>query len=152
MSIEAKLDEDLKSAMRAKDADKVACIRHLRAKVQEAVNAPGFRGPTDDAFYRSMAAAYVRQLQKALGELELAGDRGKELRDKYGAEIAYLSQYLPKLLDEQQTRALVAQAVAAAGAREPREAGKVIGALMKEHKGELDPALARRLVEEALRG
>jgi uncharacterized protein YqeY len=150
MSIEKKLDDDLKSAMRARNQELTACIRQLRSKVQEAQNAPGFAGPSDDAFYQKVITSYAKSLEKGISELEQAGERGKPLRDKYRAEIDYLGQYLPKLLGEDQTRALVTEAVAKLGGA--RNVGAVVGAIMKEHKGDVDPALVRKLVEAALAG
>lgn len=150
MSIEAKLDQDLKNAMRERSADLVACIRQLRSKVQEAMNAPDFKGPADDAFYQRVIGAYVKSLEKGIGELAAAGDRGRALCDKYAAEITYLRQYLPQLLGEEETRAIVAAAIAKLGAQGAKQAGAVVGAVMKEHKGQVDPAAVRRIAEQAL--
>jgi uncharacterized protein YqeY len=148
MTIQAKLDEDLKNGMRAREQDKVACIRQLRSKVQEAQNAPDFKGPADDAFYQKVIGSYVKSLEKGIAELSVAGERSKPLCDRYAAEIAYLQQYLPKLLDEAGTRALVDGALAKHTG--PKNVGALVGVIMKEHKGSVDPALVRRLVEKAL--
>jgi uncharacterized protein YqeY len=150
MTIEAKLDDDLKSSMRSRDADRLACIRQLRSKVQEARNAPDFKGPADDAFYQSVIASYVRSLEKGIAELEAAKERGQGLRERYAAEVAYLKQYLPQLLDETRTRALVDEAVAKLGGPAQAKVGAVVGAVVKEHKGVVDPALVRKLAESAL--
>ena len=58
--------------------------------------------------------------------------------------------YLPKLADEATTRAWVQEAIAAAGATEPRHVGKVMGQLMRAHRGEIDGGLAKRLVAAML--
>ncbi len=150
MSIEAQLDGALKDAMRAKDADRVACIRQVRSKVQEAMNAPDFKGPSDDAFYQRIIASYVKSLEKSMVELAQGGERSKPLRDKYEAEVTYLKAYLPKQLSEAETKALVDKTIASLGAG-PGQAGKVMGAIMKDHKGQVDSALVKRLAEEALK-
>ena len=62
------------------------------------------------------------------------------------AELDLVSQWLPSLADEDQTRAWVQEAITAAG--EPVNIGKVMGALMKAHKGEVDGALAQKVVKE----
>jgi uncharacterized protein YqeY len=152
MSIEEQLNADLKDQMRAKNADTVACIRQLKSKVQETVNAKGFSGPVDDALYQKVIASYVKSLEKGIGELQAAGERGAPLRAKYQAEIDYLGKYMPKLLGEAETLALVKKAIATAGATDPKQAGKVLGVLMKEHKGQIDAALAKSLVERELAG
>lgn len=152
MSIEAQLNDAMKRAMRSGDKDRLACIRQLKSKVQEAANAKDFTGVVDDALYQRVIESYVKSLRKGLAELEGAGERGEALRNKYQGEIDYLSEFLPQKLAEAETRALVQQAVADTGAREPREAGRVMGVIMKAHKDAVDPALVRRLVDEELAG
>ena len=152
MSIEAQLTDEMKAAMRQKDQDKLACIRQVRSKVQEATNAADFKGPSDDAFYQRIIAGYVKMLQKSLGDFVAAGEKGAALLGKYKAEIAYLEKYLPKTLSEAETRELVKKTVATLGVTDPKQAGKVMGALMKEHRGVLDAGLVKRLVDDVLTG
>ena len=149
-TIETQLNDELKTNMRAKNADVVACIRQLKSKVQEATNVKDFSGEVNDALYQQVIGAYVKSLQKAIGEMESAGERSQAIRDKYTAEIAYLNRYMPKLMDEAETRALVKKTLAALGVTDVKQSGKVLGALLKEHKGQVDPALAKRLVEAEL--
>ncbi|HSI05181.1 MAG: GatB/YqeY domain-containing protein [Myxococcota bacterium] len=149
--IAKRLDDDLKTAMRAKDQAKVACVRQLRSKAQEAMNAADFKGPADDAFYQKTINGYVRMLEKGIADLGGAGDRGTALITSYRNEIDYLSQFLPKMLSPDVTATLVKDTIAALGAKEAKDVGRVIGAIMKEHKGQVDPALTRKLVEEALK-
>jgi uncharacterized protein YqeY len=150
MAIADELAADLKEAMRRKESGTVACIRFVKSKIQEAVTAKGFRGEADDDLHRRIIASYVKSLQKGIEELEAAGDRGRTLRDQYSAEIAYLERYLPKLLGVEETRDLVRRKLADLGVTDAKRSGQVVGAILKEHKGEVDPALVRRLVEEAL--
>lgn len=150
MSIGARLAEDLKTAMKAKDAERVACIRQVRAKLQEAVNAKGFEGEINDALHLQVLTTYVKSLRKAIEEMEAAGEKSRELREKYGREVSYLETYLPKMLGEDETRALVEQTIARLGVDDPKRSGQVIGAIMKEHKGQVDPGLVSRLVKEKL--
>ena len=148
MSIAAKLDAELKDAMRARDQARLGCIRSVRAKVQEAVNAKGFTGEADDALYVKVIGSYVKSLQKAIDEMKGAG----AVADKYRAEIAYLQPYLPQALDEGATRALVQKTIADLGVTDAKQSGRVMGAIMKDHKDEVDAALVKRLVSEALGG
>lgn len=152
MTIENQLNDELKANMRAKNADVVACIRQLKSKVQEATNAKDFAGEVNDALYQQVIASYVKSLQKAIGEMESAGDRSQAIRAKYTAEIGYLNKFMPKMLDEAATRTLVRKAIETSGVTDAKQSGKVLGALMKQHKGEIDPALAKRLVEAELQG
>jgi uncharacterized protein len=150
MSIEARLADELKEAMRQKDAEKLACIRQVKSKVQEATNAPDFKGPADDAFYQKVIASYAKTLEKSLVEFAAAGERGKALHEKYSREIAFLKTYLPEQLSEEQTRAIVQEAIKKVGATSAKQTGQVLGAIMKEHKGKVDPGVVKRLVEQAL--
>lgn len=152
MSIERALEDDLKNAMRAKDAATVACVRSVKAKVKEATTAKGFSGPVDDALHRRVIAAYVKQLRNALPELEAAGERGREIREGYEKEIAYLDRFLPKLLGEAETQAIVDRVIAGLGTVDPKRAGQVVGAVMKQHRDEVDPTIVKRLVEARLAG
>ena len=61
-----------------------------------------------------------------------------------------IEEFLPQLADEDTTRQWVQEAIAKTGATEMKELGRVMGALMGAHKGEMDGSLARRLVQEAL--
>lgn len=150
MSIEQQLGEALKDAMRAKDKSLIACIRQVRSKVQEAVNAKGFSGEVDDALYQNTIGAYIKSLKKGIEELEAAGSRSEELRTSYAAEIAYLEQFLPQLKSEEETRELVRAAIAQGGVTDVKQVGKVMGLVMKEHKGEVDAGLVRALAEQEL--
>jgi uncharacterized protein YqeY len=150
-AIATRLDEDLKAAMRAKDQPKVAAIRQLRSKVQEAMNAPDFKGPADDALYQKIITSYSRMLEKGIADLESAGERGNALRDSYRAEIVYFQQFLPKLLGPAETKAIVQKTIETLGVKEPKDIGRVVGTIMKEHKGEVDPGLVKSLVEGVLK-
>ncbi|MEO0600502.1 MAG: GatB/YqeY domain-containing protein, partial [Myxococcota bacterium] len=68
------------------------------------------------------------------------------------AELAVIETFLPSLADEATTRAWVEEAIAKTGASAPGDMGKVMGALMGAHKGELDGGLANRIVRELLAG
>lgn len=150
MSLEDQLTTDLKEAMRRKDADVVACIRQIRSKVQEAKTAKGFSGEIDDELYRSVIRAYVKSLRKAIEEFAAAGERAQELRTRYEAELSYLDKYMPRQLGEHETRDLVRKTIEELGVTDPKQSGRVMGAIMKAHKGQVDASLARRLVDEVL--
>jgi uncharacterized protein YqeY len=152
MSIEKTLDDDLKAAMRAHQADRVACVRQLRSKVQEAVNAKGFAGEVDDALYQSVISSYIKQLENGIEQMGSATERGVALCDKYRAEVAYLGQFLPKLLDAAATQKIVQKALEELKITDVKMAGRVLGHVLKQHKGLVDPAVARDLIAKALQG
>lgn len=144
------IDALLHGAMRAKDDRTTQCLRMLKTKIAERRTSPGFQGEVTDAVVQEVAAAYARQLEKALAEYEAAGERGAAARADLRFEIDYLARFLPKKLDEAATREIVRAAIAAAGAKDPREAGKVVGAVLKTHRAVVDAAVAKRIAEELL--
>lgn len=150
MNVDEDLSARLKDAMRAKDRPVLDAIRNARTEIQRAATAEGATGEVTDELCRDVIAAYVRKLQKALPAYESAGERGADAAAKLHFEIDYLSQWLPTKLDEAATRALVDAAVASTGATEPKDAGRVMGTIMKAHKDEVDTALVKRLVDAAL--
>ncbi len=150
MSIESELNELMKTAMKAKEMDKVKAVRQLKSKIQEEVNAKGFSGELDDALYVKVIKSYAGSLKKGIGELEAGGERTAGLRKQYQWEIDLFSQWLPTLAGEAETRALVQKALGELGVTDPKEAGRVMGHLMKSHKDTLDPGLTKKIIGEEL--
>ena len=91
-----------------------------------------------------------KRMQKVLPEYEAMGERGAAMVEKLAWEIEYLSRWLPSLMDEAATRALVAEVIEELGAEGSGAKGQVMGRLMKGHKDELDGSLVNRIVGEAL--
>lgn len=152
MSIEQELTQRLKDAMKAKDQRVLDVIRMIKSRITEARTAKGFAGEVDDALYQQVIAAYVKQMSKAVEEYAAQGERAADMVESLRFEITYLSDFLPKKLDEAATRELVRAKIAALGVTDPKRAGQVMGALMKEHKDTLDSAITKRVVEAELNG
>lgn len=150
MSIEQELTQRLKDAMKSKDQRVLGVVRMIKARITEARTAKGFTGEVDDALYLQVIAAYSKQMTKAVEEYEAQGERGREMAEQLRWEIGYLSDFLPKKLDEAATRELVRAKIAELGVSDPKRAGQVMGALMKEHKDALDAGITKRVVEQEL--
>ncbi len=151
VSIEEQLRADQTAAMKAKDRAKLNAIRSVQSEVATAKSASGFSGEVDDALYISTISTYVKRLSKTKAEYDDLGDRGAEQASKLAFEIEYLSDFLPRKLDEAATRELVRSVIAETGASSETPAGQVIGAVMR--KGEdVDGALVNRVVRELLDG
>ena len=149
MSIHDELTIELKAAMRDRDKPRINVIRQIETEVSVARSAPGFSGEADDDLYLTTIESYVKKMEKARLEYEAAGERGQANADKLAYEIAYLDRWLPEKLDEDQTRALVKEAIAELGADDPKMTGRVIGQVMRSG-GDVDGALVNRLVREEL--
>ncbi len=151
MSIQDELAQELKDAMRAKDARRRDVIRQIQTEVSMARSSAGFSGEVDDDLYRDVIASYTKRMRKSTDEYRELGDRGREMADKLAYEVEYLSRWLPETLDEDETRALVRRTVDELGvAGDEKATGRVIGHLMKSHREELDGALVARIVREEL--
>jgi hypothetical protein len=137
----------MKDAMKAKDALRLAALRNIRAAFQVEMKKDGAE-TLDEATAIAVLRRLAKQRQESIEAFTQAGraDRADEER----AELAVIDGFLPRLADEATTRAWVEAAIAASGACSAKELGKVMGALMKAHKGDVDGDLARRIAGELL--
>lgn len=137
------------AAMKAKDAPRTAALRNIRAAFLVEMKKDGSATLSEEA-----CVAVLRRLEKQRREsieaFEAAKrpDRAAEER----AELAVIEEFLPRLADESRTRAWVQEAITASGGAKPGDLGRVMGALMKAHKGEVDGNLARQIAAELLGG
>ena len=150
MSIEDQLTTRLKEAMRAKRTDELALLRMVKTEGTKARSAPGFEGETDDVFWLGVIGRYVKQQKKALSEFEKLGDVALTQAVAARFEIDYLAPFLPAQLGEEEVRRLVVDAIASTGAVGGKLIGKVVGAVMKDHRDSVDPQLVRRIAAEEL--
>jgi len=152
MALEQALTDVLTQAIRAKDGRTADVVRMLKTKIQERRTAKGFAGVVDDALVQDVIAAYRKLLQKALPDYEKAGERGAAQAEQLRFEIAFCERYLPKTMDEAAVRALVQERIAVLGLRDPKQAGRLVGDIMKTHKGQVEAGDVKRLAEELLGG
>jgi uncharacterized protein len=151
MQLEQQLNDTLKQAMRDKDQRTSDVVRMIKTKVMERRTAKGFSGVVDDALILDVIGAYRKQLQKALEEFEKAGDKGQEQAEELRFEIQFCERFLPKGLDEAAVRALVKERIAALGITDAKQSGKLIGDIMKTHKGQVEANDIRRIADELLK-
>ncbi|HXH81303.1 MAG TPA: GatB/YqeY domain-containing protein [Candidatus Tectomicrobia bacterium] len=152
MTLTEQLDEILKQAIRDKDQRTADVVRMLKSRIAERRTAKGFAGQVDDALVLDVIGAYRKSLQKALPEYEKAGERGRAQAEQLRAEIAFCERFLPKGLDEDALRALVRERIAALGVTDPKQVGRVVGDVMKTHKGQVQAGDVKRVAEEMLAG
>lgn len=149
MTIKEQLASKLKEAMRAKDRAQINVIRQIEAEITLQRTAPDFTGEVDDDLYVDTIASYVKKMKKAQAEYEAVGEKGAEQAAKLAYEVEYLSQWLPDAPDEEATRQIVKDALAELGVDNPKEMGRAIGHVMRNHS-DLDGSLVNRLVREEL--
>ena len=150
MALAQQLDDTLKASIKEKDTRTANVVRMLKTKLTERTTAKGFSGPVDDALVVDVIGAYRKQLQKAVAEYEKVGDRGAAQAAELRFEIAFCERYLPKGMDEAALRTLVAERLQALGISDAKQAGRVVGDVMKTHKGQVEAADVKRVAEELL--
>jgi len=147
MSIVDDVTAQLKAAMKAKDARRLATLRSMRTAFLNEMKKDGSDSVSDE-----VCGGLVRKLAKQRKEsIEAFDQAGRdEMADAERAELAVLEEFLPQLVDASQTRVWVEEAIATTGASGAKEMGKVMGALMKAHKADIDGNVARGIVQELL--
>ena len=151
MSLEQTLNDTLTRAIREKDQRAADIVRMIKSKIGERRTAKGFAGRVDDALIVDVIGAYRKSLQKALPDYEKAGERGQAQLAQLRFEIEYLERWLPKGLDEAALRALVRERMSALGVTDAKQVGRLVGDVMKTHKGQVDAADVKKIAEELLK-
>ena len=147
MPIVDDVTNQMKDAMKAKDAVRLATLRSMRTAFLNEMKKDG-----SDTVSDSVCETLLRKLEKQRKESieAFAGGGRPEMAENERAELAVIQEFLPQLADEAQTRVWVEAAIAETGASEAKEMGKVMGALMKAHKADIDGNLARQIVQALL--
>ena len=148
MSLKARISEDMKSAMKAKETARLAAIRLLLAAIKQ--KEVDERVELDDAAVNAVIEKLVKQRKDSVTQYEAAGRQ--DLADAEKAEITVLSAYLPEKMSNEEIAAAVAAAVAQTGASGPADMGKLMAVLKPQLAGKADMAEVSKLVKAALAG
>jgi uncharacterized protein YqeY len=146
MSLKDRITEDMKEAMRAKQADRLLTIRMLLAACKQ--KEVDERITLDDAAVIGIVDKLIKQRKDSVAAFAQAGRT--DLVNKESAEIQVLEAYLPQRLDAAQIAAEVARIVAQTGASGPGDMGKVMGAAKAQFAGKADMGLVSAAVKQAL--
>ncbi|WEG73938.1 GatB/YqeY domain-containing protein [Vagococcus intermedius] len=146
MSLLTTLNEDIKTAMKAKDKPTLDVLRLLKSSVQNEQISKGADLTSEEEV--TVLAREMKQRRDSLVEFENA-DR-PDLVETVKAGITIVEKYLPKQLDESEVREIVAEAIEKTGATSGKEFGKVMGAVMPKVKGKADGNLVNSVVKELL--
>ncbi len=150
MGLEQQLNDTLRQAIKNQDLRTADVVRMLKTKLMERRTAKGFSGQVDDTLVLDVISAYRKQLQKALAEFEKAGDRAASQVTQIRFETEFCERYLPKGLDEAALGALVRERLAALGITDAKQVGRLVGDIMKTHKGQVEATDVKRIAEELL--
>ena len=141
---------DLKEAMKGGDKPRLGTIRLVQAALKDKdIEARGAgKGPISDDEILQLLQKMVKQRQESA---KMYGDGGRpELAEQENAEIAVISAYLPKKMDEAEAKTAIAAVIAETGAAGVKDMGKVMGALKARYAGQMDFGKASPLVKQLL--
>lgn len=146
MALAEKLEQDLKTALRAGDAIRVSTIRLARAAIHnEEIER---RRPLTDDEIRDVLGKEAKRRREAIEMFEKG--RRDDLVAKESLELAVITAYLPAAMSAEELRAIVAQAIARTGAAGRKDTGKVMAVVMPQVKGRADGQTVSRIVQELL--
>jgi uncharacterized protein len=146
MSLKDQITEDMKTAMRAKDSERLGTIRLLQAAMKQ--KEVDERITLDDAGVVTIVDKLIKQRKDSIAAFEGAGRQ--DLADKEKAEMAVLQVYLPARLSAEEVAAEVKAIVAELGAKGPGDMGKVMGAVKAKLAGKADMGEVSTAVKAAL--
>ena len=146
--MEKRIQADMVSAMKAKDAVKLASLRAIKAAILLAKTAEGGNGDVTDQEVVKIIQKLVKQRKESAQQYNDAGR--PELAENELAEVAAMEVYLPKQLSEDEVRAELEKIIAEVGASQPSDMGKVMGVATKRLAGLAEGRLISTLVKQLL--
>ena len=148
MALRERVNEDMKAAMKAREAEKLGAIRLLLAAMKQ--REVDERITLDDAGVVAIVEKMIKQRKESIAQFE-KGAR-KDLADKERFEIGVLQAYLPQQLSEGEVAAVIAEALAASGAKSAADMGKVMALVKPRLAGKADMGKVSALVKAKLAG
>jgi uncharacterized protein YqeY len=148
MSLKARVTDDMKTAMRAKETVRLGTIRLLLAAIKQ--KEIDERIELDDAAVSSIVEKLIKQRKDSISQFQAAGR--DDLVAVEQAELAVLQAYLPEQLSAAEVAAAVTAAIAESGASSAKDMGKVMGLLKPRLAGRADMGQVSALIKARLAG
>jgi len=146
MSLRARIQDDIKTAMRNKDRERLTLLRMLSAAIKQ--KEVDERVELDEAGVTAVVEKMVKQRRDSVKQYREGGR--DDLADQEAAEITILEDYLPEQLDEAELAKLVDQAVSESGAESMKDMGKVMALLKPRIQGRADMGAVSQQVKARL--
>lgn len=146
MTLKARITEDMKTAMKAKDTARLGAIRLLLAAIKQ--KEVDERADMDDAAIIAVIDKQMKQRRDSVSQYEAAGRQ--DLADKEKAEMDVFAAYLPQPLTDAEIDALIHDAIAATAAAGMGDMGKVMGVLRPQLAGRADMGAVSARIKSAL--
>jgi uncharacterized protein YqeY len=148
MSLKERITDDMKAAMRSGEKQRLGLIRMITAAIKQ--REVDERITLDDTQVLSVLEKMIKQRKESLVQFQ-AGNR-QDLVDKESAEITLLQGYLPAQLSDADLDALIGEAIAATGAVNIKDMGKVMGLIKGKAQGRADMAAVGAKIKARLSG
>jgi uncharacterized protein YqeY len=148
MTLKERITEDMKTAMRSGEKDRLAVIRLLQAAIKQ--REVDERITLDDAQITSVLEKMIKQRKESIVAFEKGGRA--DLVAKENAEIVILQPYLPAQLSDAELDALIAEAIASTGAATIKDMGKVMGVVKSKAAGKADMGAVGARIKARLGG
>ena len=147
MSLQNKISEDIKKAMIAKEKDKLAALRSVKAALIIEMSKDGSDSVPDDVAEKIVAKLVKQRKESA----SIFSEQGRDdLAKDEIIQLEYLEVYLPEQMGEEEVRKVVQEVISQVGASSPADMGKCMGPLMGRLNGKADGKLISQLVREEL--
>jgi uncharacterized protein YqeY len=147
MGIFDEITVQMKDALRAQETARLTTLRSIRASFLNEMKKDNAASLTDETCV-DLLRRLEKQRKESIEAFEAVGRTEQAAAET--AELAVIRQFLPSLADEETTRRWVKEVIAATGASGGKDVGRVMGAVMKAHRGEVDGTLARQVAAELL--
>jgi uncharacterized protein YqeY len=147
MSLTEKINQDIKTAMLAKDKDRLAALRDIKSKLLiEATS-----GTSGDVSEEAANKIVLKLYKQRMDTYQLYVEQNREdLAHDELVQAKVIEEYMPKMMSDDEIRAAIAAKIAAVGASGPQDMGKVMGPISGELAGKADGKRVAELVKEAL--
>ncbi len=148
MSLEANINNDIKTAMMAKDKRTLEALRAVKAAILLAKTEKGSEGAIAEDAENKILQRLVKQRRDSA---ELYAEQGrKDLEEEERFQLSVIEKYLPEQLGEQEVRGIIERIIEECGASSMKDMGKVMGMATKQLSGKADNKLIASLVKTAL--
>ena len=146
MSLKQQLTEDMKTAMKSGEKDRLAVIRLIQADIKR--KEVDERIELDDAQVMAVLEKMLKQRKDSISQFEAAAR--EDLAAIERAEVLVIEKYLPAKMSESDIQIAVDAAIASTGASAPADMGKVMGVLKGQLAGKADMGLVSQLIKKSL--
>jgi uncharacterized protein YqeY len=151
MSLRESIESDYKTALKAKDKNKISTYRLILSGIKD-LDINNRSGPekkeTDDEDIKKLLKKMIKQRSESI-ELYKKNNRA-DLKDIEEQEVVVISQYLPKQISEENTKKICEEVIKSTGANSMKDMGKVMGELKKSNPDSIDFSKAGAIIKELL--